>query len=290
MTATFRAMGTEIQLLTDESADPASVTRAVVHVRAIFAREEARFSRFREDSELSLVNRSAGGWLTVSSPFAEVVRLALDGATVTDGAFDPTVLPAMIAAGYDRDFSLIDAEVERGASSVPCGRWRRMAVQDDRIYLPTGVGLDLGGLVKGWTADLAATAAVQDGLPWALINAGGDVRIAGSSGPVAIGIEEPTDPTTTCCLVRVDGGALATSSITRRRWGNELHHVIDPRIGRPARTPVLQATVWGPTCAEAEISGKRALLEGVPALAELAGVVVLVTGEIVTNLPMAEAA
>ncbi len=290
MTATFRAMGTEIRLLTDGGADPAAVARAVVHVRAIFAREEARFSRFRDDSELSSVNRSAGGWLPVSAPFAEVVGLALDGAAATGGAFDPTVLPAMVAAGYDRDFCLIDTDVERGTSSAVCGRWREMAVEDDHIFLPAGIGLDLGGLVKGWTADLAAVAAVQDGLPWALVNAGGDVRIAGASGPVDIGIEEPTDPATTCCVVRIDGGALATSSVTLRRWGTDLHHVIDPRIGRPARTPVLQATTWAPSCAEAEISGKRALLEGVPALADVIGVVVLATGEIVSNLPMAVAA
>jgi thiamine biosynthesis lipoprotein len=283
-------MGTEIGLLTDGSADPDSITRAVVHVRAIFEREEARFSRFRDDSELSSVNRFAGGWLPVSAPFAEVVGLALDGAAATGGAFDPTVLPAMVAAGYDRDFCLIDREVGRPTSSDACGRWREMAVEDERIYLPTGVGLDLGGLVKGWTADLAAIAAVRDGLPWALVNAGGDIRIAGASGPVDIGIEEPTDPATTCCLVRVDGGALATSSVTLRRWGTDLHHVIDPRIGRPVRTPVLQATVWAPTCAEAEISGKRALIEGVPALAEVTGVVVLATGEIVSNLPVAVAA
>lgn len=287
-------MGTEIRLLTDGSADPAAVARAGIHARAIFEREEARFSRFRDDSELATVNRSAGGWIAVSAPFAEVVGLALEGAAATDGAFDPTVLPAMVAAGYDRDFREIDgdavAPTEPRPSPVPCGRWREMAVEDGAIYLPTGVGLDLGGLAKGWTADLAATAAVLDGLPWVLVNAGGDIRIAGAPGPVDIGIEEPTDPTDTCCVVRVDGGALATSSVTVRRWGADRHHVIDPRIGRPAHTPALQATVWAPTCAEAEIVAKRALLEGVPALVGASGVVVLTTGEIVTNLPMVAAA
>jgi thiamine biosynthesis lipoprotein len=152
------------------------------------------------------------------------------------------------------------------------------------------VGLDLGGLVKGWIADLAAEAAVEAGLPWVILNAGGDLRIAGGPRPVDVGIEEPTDADATCCVVRVDGGALATSSVTRRRWGADLHHLIDPRIGRPARTPVLQATVWAPTCAEAEIRCKRAVLEGVLALEDLDGIVVLATGEIVTNLTIAAAA
>jgi FAD:protein FMN transferase len=290
MSATFRAMGTDITVVTDGTADPAAVARATVEVRSIFEREEDRFSRFRDESELSAVNRLAGRWIDVSPPFAAVVSLALDGATATDGAFDPTVLPAMVAAGYDRDFREIEPEVPREPSAVVCGRWREMAVDGDHVFLPAGVGLDLGGLAKGWTADLAAAAAVEAGLPWVIVNAGGDLRIAGATRPVDVGIEEPTDADATCCVVRIHGGALATSSITRRRWAADLHHLIDPRIGRPLRTPVLQATVWAPTCAEAEIHCKRAMLEGVEALEDLDGVVVLATGEIVTNLTMAAAA
>jgi hypothetical protein len=133
---------------------------------AIFTREEERFSRFREDSELSIVNRSVGTWVEVSRPFAEVVGLALDGAASTGGLFDPTVLAALTAAGYDRDWS----EIDRGAlitmpAPVPCGRWVEIEIRDRHVRLPRGVGIDLGGLAKGWTADLAAEAPSRSGSP-----------------------------------------------------------------------------------------------------------------------------
>ena len=288
MRAAFRAMGTEIVVVADDAADPAVSAAASATVERIFASEESRFSRFREDSELSRVNRSAGRWVEVSGPFAEVVLLAIDGADRSAGLFDPTVLRAMESAGYDRDFAAID-DGERMVVPVPCGRWDQIEVRDGRVRLPGDVGLDLGGLVKGWTADLAAEAAVAAGLPWAIVNAGGDLRVAGDPPPLEIGIEDPDDRREVLCVVRIDDGAIATTSVTQRRWGDGLHHLIDPRIGLPAATPVVQATVWAPTCSEAEISSKRAALQGIDALEELTGMLVLASGEIVTNLEGAAA-
>jgi FAD:protein FMN transferase len=283
MRSMFRAMGSEIEVIADDA--PRATVTALRTVRTIFEREEQRFSRFRDDSELSLLNRSAGAWVRVSAPFSEVVDLALAGAEATGGLFDPTVLAALEVAGYDRDFRSIDLP---GASQppqpVPCGRWRDIEVVDDRVRLPSGVGIDLGGLAKGWTADAAAEAAVAGGLRWVVVNAGGDLRVAGDAPPQTVGVEDPDDRRDTICTVRVDGGALATTSVTQRRWGPGLHHLIDPRIGLPARTPVVQATVWAPTCAEAEIASKRAALQGIDALEDLTAVLVLASGEIVTNL------
>jgi thiamine biosynthesis lipoprotein len=278
-------MGTQIEVLADDETDPIVFDAAVASVTRIFEREEARFSRFREDSELSRVNRSTGRWVEVSRPFADVVARAIEGAERTDGLFDPTVLEALEAAGYDRDFASVDGhEYRTPLAPVPCGGWERIELRDGCVRLPAGVGLDLGGLAKGWTADLAAEAIVAAGLRWVIVNAGGDLRIAGDAPPQEIGIEDPDDRREVLCVVRIDGGAIATTSVTQRRWGPGLHHLIDPRIGLPAATPVVQATVWAPTCAGAEISSKRAALQGIEALEELSAVVVLATGEIVTNL------
>jgi FAD:protein FMN transferase len=284
MKQSFRAMGTEVTLLTDDI-DPRMFERALRTVASIFEREEQRFSRFREDSELAHVNHSAGTWVEVSRPFMNVLRLALEGAEATEGLFDPTVLPALVAAGYDRDFSSIEAQDSTSKPrAVPCGRWRDVEVRREVTRLPPGVGIDLGGLVKGWTADVAAEAVVATGLDWVVVNAGGDLRIVGEAPPLPIGIEEPGCFHESACVVRVEDGALATTSMMHRRWGRDLHHVIDPRLGLPARTPIVQATVWSATCAAAEISSKRAFLEGVPALDDLPGVLILASGEIVTNL------
>jgi thiamine biosynthesis lipoprotein len=289
----FRSMGTDVVLLADDACDPDAFARAAARVMQVFAREDARSSRFRGDSELSLVNASAGRWTQVSPTFADVARLALDAAARTEGRFDPTILPALLAAGYDRDFDDVIAGARRRLHPArPCGRWRDVHLAGRWLRLPDDVMLDLGGLVKGWTVDVAALEAVACGLPWALVNAGGDLRIAGEppTGGVAVAIEDPSSASRAeLGRVALDGGALATSSVTRRSWGPALHHLIDPRTGRPADTGVVQATAWAPTCAEAEVRSKVALLDGERALASFTATIVHDDGTVVTNLPPAGA-
>jgi FAD:protein FMN transferase len=255
----FRAMGTDI-LLVGPDTDLSAVAEAV---ETVFAREELRFSRFRPESELSRVNASSGEWTKVSAPFQELVRLSMRQAKKTDGLFDPTVLEAMLAIGYDRDFDEIIAGA-RGAlrPPKPCGRWTEVKQKPGSILLPEGVGLDFGGIAKGWTADVAAAEALATGLPWVIVSGGGDLRLAGDLPPVDIGVEDPEDHDTLLARLTLTKGALATSGTLGRAWGDGLHHLIDPRTGVPATTDVVQATVWAPTCVEAEVSAKWALLTG----------------------------
>jgi FAD:protein FMN transferase len=287
----FRAMGTSVTLVVDDDRAPAvTVSLAIREVETIFEREERRCSRFRTDSELSRVNASAGSPTTVSAPLAELVAFALERAADSGGLFDPTVLNAVTAAGYDRDFDELIAGA-RGALRPPvtCGRWRDVSLEGRDLRLPPGVGLDLGGVAKGWTVDLAAGAAVGAGLPWALVNAGGDLRVAGDAPPVEVEIEDPDDPDTSLARVAMAGGALATSSTTRRAWGDGRHHLIDPRTGAPSDTGIVQATVWAPTCALAEVAAKRALLTGDGALRLGPAVLVHTDGDVRTNLRAVEA-
>jgi FAD:protein FMN transferase len=282
----FRAMGTDITLIAGAGNSPATFRRACRQVALIFDIEEKRFSRFRAESELSHVNSRAGGWIEVSSAFAKLTRFSLEAARETDGLFDPTVLPAMIAAGYDRDFDEVIAGA-RGALHPPrpCGRWRDVEIEDRSLRLPHGVGLDFGGVAKGWTVDLAAEAADSCGLTWAVVNAGGDLRIAGRppAPGIEVGVEDPERPELEAMRLVVDAGALATSSILARVWGPDLHQLIDPRTGAPARTDALQATTWATSCARAEILAKLALLTGPKALDRCRGALVMGDGDIITN-------
>ena len=278
-THAFRAMGTGIQLLGPEDHPAAPAAAQAVEQR--FTEEEQRFSRFRSDSELSLVNAAAGSPTPVSPAFAEVVLLALDAAAATEGLFDPTVHDALVAAGYDRDF----AEVLAGARgslhpAVPCGRWAEVEVDAGVMRLPVSVHLDLGGIAKGWTVDLAAYDALEAGLPWALVNAGGDLRLVGDAPTIEIAVEDPEQPERELLRLRLADGALATSSVAKRSWAPGRHHVIDPRTGAPAETDLLQATVWAPTCTQAEILATRALLEGSVAAASLRCAVVTRGGDV----------
>ncbi len=250
---TFRAMGTTVGVVTTPTADRAAFVEAIHGVESTFRAHEERFSRFLETSELSKVNARAGSWTSVSEEFSAMLSEALDGARRTSGLFDPTVLPALAAAGYDRDFNDVLAGARDALRIVaPCGRWADIEREGNMIRLPRDVALDFGGIAKGWTVDVAAEL-VSELLPWVLVEAGGDLRVDGEIAPpgLDIALEDPHDPAAELLRFRLVDGALATSSVTRRSWGRNLHHLIDPRTGRPARTGVVQATSWAPTCTEA---------------------------------------
>ncbi len=299
----FTSMGTLIRLIAAPGSDPVIVERAERAIQRVFAREDVRFSRFRPNSELCRVNASAGRWTRVSRPFAALTASSLRAARETNGLFDPTVLPALLAAGYDRDFPEVIARGEEedeelasirrdfralmSKNTTVCGAWRDVELDGTRLRLPEGVALDFGGIAKGWTVDLVAP--WLERLPWAVVDAGGDLRLVGSppEGVVEIGVEDPEDRGAEALRLRLDSGALATSSVTVRAWGQGQHHIIDPRTSLPAATSVVQATVWRRTCTEAEIWSKAALLRGPEVLDQIAGCLVMSSGEVVTNLAQA---
>ena len=288
-TVSTRAMGTRLEVLGPDG-HPAW-DRAVAAVVDRFAAEEARFSRFRGDSELTEVNQRAGSTTGISSQFAEVLRLALSAAKASGGAFDPTVHDALVAAGYDRNFDEVLAGA-RGAlfPAAPCGRWREIQLDGRLLRLPPGVHLDVGGIAKGWAADRAAEDALAAGLPWVLVNAGGDLRIAGDAPRQEIAIEDPEDPSHEILRLGLWSGGLATSSVVKRAWGAGRHHVIDPRTGAPACTELLQATAWAPTATEAEVLATRALLQGRSAAEETPVVLVTADGDVIVSISQEAAA
>jgi thiamine biosynthesis lipoprotein len=284
-THAFRSMGTRVRLIGPEHH---RFDEAIEVVKEIFVRLNDRFTRFRNDSELSRVNATAGAWTPVSTEFAGLLSTSLAAAEETDGLFDPTILPALLSAGYDRDFDEIIAGARLALNPpTPCGRWRDVILVDERLRLPSGVALDFGGIAKGWAADLAAEAAARH-LPWALMDAGGDLRLAGAEPQrpgLEIAVEDPGDPNLEMLRLRLEEGALATSSVTARSWGPGRHHLIDPRTGSPADTGVLQATVWAPTCTQAEVGSKLALMTGEPILARLPAIIVLTDGRVLVSMP-----
>ena len=296
-------MGTSVQLIASPESDPAAVTAALAAVRDVFYIQNERFSRFTDSSELSRVNAGAGDWVRVSGSFATLTRRALDAAMATGGLFDPTVLPALAAAGYDRDFAEVRARAERDEpadaelreirrtfralmqkNATACGAWTDVEVDGDRVRVPEGAALDFGGIAKGWTVDLASE--LLGGLPWAIVDAGGDLRVVGQTpdGGLEVAIEDPDDADLEVIRLRLSQGALATSSVTVRSWGAGQHQVIDPRTSLPAQTGVLQATVWAPTCTDAEVWAKAAILAGPEILDRVPATLVMAAGEVITSI------
>jgi thiamine biosynthesis lipoprotein len=237
----FTAMGCEIVV--------GATTADALAVQRLFEERDRMFSRFRDDSELSRVNRGKGRVVSVTPPFAEMVALALQAAASTDGIVDPTLGDAIEAAGYDRDFAELDPSgpVRAGAR----GRWRDVRVASGFVFRPRGLRLDLNGVVKGKTVDDALELISGNGF----VSAGGDIAVRGA---LDVGL-----PGTGA--VRVLGGGLATSGSAKRRWlhdGAWQHHLIDPRTGSPADSPWAEVTVSAATCLQADIAAKAAFLLG----------------------------
>jgi thiamine biosynthesis lipoprotein len=214
----------------------------------IFEDDDRRFTRFATDSELQRVN-GADAPVLVSPRFARALRAALAAAQQTDGCIDPTLLRALEAAGYDRDFAELAPDPRPAGSAAP-SQLRRLRLTGRLLTKPRDVKLDLNGVVKSLAVDDALKAA---GHGW--VSAGGDVA---TSRPLEVALPGGGS-------VRLERGGLATSGRSARRWlrgGVEQHHLIDPRTGTPAESPWEQVTVCGASCLMADVAAKAAFLMG----------------------------
>lgn len=276
----IRAMGTTVEMLVDAPATP-SVERAFDDACAAIEHHEDRFSRFRESSELSLLNRR--GRLRASDDMLAVVALAIEARTRTGGRFDPTVHDAVVAAGYDRTFDAVPSDLP-GPPAAParCGGGVSIDAERGEITLEPGVHLDLGGIAKGWIVDRVAERLGAAGP--CLVNAGGDIRIAGPfrRSPWPVGVETPGEE----LVIGLREGAVATSGRDRRHWrrgGAEQHHLIDPVRGLPADGDLRTVTVVAGDACQAEVLAKSFFLRGERGAsreAETLGIpCVLVTGD-----------
>lgn len=254
----LRAMGTRVALVL-----PADHAHQAARAGAVVAEWERALSRFRPDSDVSRVNREREG--RVGPLTARAVEAALVAAWWTGGLYDPGLGAQVAGAGYDRPFSELPSEVpDDGVRAAPGGAWRDVRLTGDRLRLPPGLDLDLGGIAKGLVVDAVAGMLRAERVPAGLVSAGGDLAVwgrppDGRCWPVVLE-EVPARP-----VLPLRRGALATSSVTRRRWrggGEERHHVIDPRTGASARTDLRAVSVAADRCGDAEAAATAALVLG----------------------------
>jgi thiamine biosynthesis lipoprotein len=265
----FRAMNTTITL----GAECPYPDQVFDMAQESIERYEARFTRFKETSELSALNRAGGEWFSVSPDMLELLIAAAECHQATNGIFDPSILLDLQAVGYTQSF---DQLCKHGASPARSNdslaqRITFSAMEIDalrgRVRLPKGMQIDLGGIAKGWIAERIARLMALSCTACA-VNAGGDMFLMDQpSGQTAweIGLEDPHNPVRDLMVLRVEGGAVATSSVVKRAWRQgetPQHHLIDPRTGKPAETPWLCVTVFAPKAVQAETFAKAILIVG----------------------------
>jgi thiamine biosynthesis lipoprotein len=276
VTLSFRALGTTALIAT---ARPALEGTACAVVERELDAIDRSCSRFRADSDLMRVNRAGGEPVTVGAMLLEALRVAIDAARSTGGLVDPTVGRALRVSGYDSTFRVVAARDGDRFRAEFCAvpGWETVELDEDAatVRVPDGVELDLGATAKALACDRAAAAAAA-AAGGALVGLGGDMAVAGDvpagGWPVRIADDHAAPLDGPGPTVALEGGGLATSSTTVRRWRSgrvELHHLVDPRTGRPAESQWRTVSVAAKTCVDANVASTASfLLDDAPAWLE----------------------
>jgi thiamine biosynthesis lipoprotein len=281
-----RAMGSDVHVVV-RAPGPAAARLADLAVMRIELLEQC-WSRFRSDSELSRLNAHAGrGPVAVSGDLQALVETMVAAWQWTEGAVDATVLGSMVALGYDADFTLVVTSVPQSQRAQPGhpielrdksaagGRFRPqvrltpgmgmgdVGLEPGHVTLPAGVGLDPGAIGKGLAGDIVTQELIDAGAHAVLVSIGGDVVTRGDHTWRVSLRDDRTPERDEIDVIELAGahGAVATSSVLRRRWADR-HHVIDPLTGQPVQSDVLQATVVADCGWRAEAGATVAVVRG----------------------------
>ncbi|WP_077408414.1 FAD:protein FMN transferase [Microbulbifer agarilyticus] len=232
-------MGTEVhlQIWHEDKAQATQITRAVMDE---FRRIDGALSPYKEDSELSEVNRTAGkGAVKVSDELARIVDKSLFYSRQTDGAFDITY--ATVGSLYNfrekkqADKKTTDSLLEAvGYEHIELDRESgTLRFADHRTKI------DLGGIAKGYAVDRAVDILKQYGVTNANVSAGGDARLIGDKRgkPWLVGIRHPRDKSKNAAVIPLENTALSTSGDYERFFidddDHRVHHIFNPATGKP---------------------------------------------------------
>ena len=207
------------------------------------------FSPYRDDSELSRLNREAPlGWVTVSDEMFDLLERAARVSGWTDGAFDITY--ASVGRYYDYRAGRLPTPEERAAVEAIDHRHVELDPQLRRVrYRHAATYVDLGGIAKGHAVDRAADALLAAGISNGSVTAGGDSRIIGDrrGKPWSVGVRDPRNEEAMTVVIPLVDAAVSTSGDYERFFeldGTRYHHILDPQTGESARQS-MSVTILG---------------------------------------------
>lgn len=233
--------------------DQAKAKKAVGKANVAMTAVQSQTNNYDPQSAISWLNwRAQYGLPAPLHPLLlDVVKSSLRGARATGGAFDPTVWPVTRLWGFGRRERLPSpAELRATLKLVGYGRVEWLG-DGSVVYLPVrGMGLDLGGVAKGYAVAEAVRALTTAGIRHAMVTTGSTTAVFGGKpdgSPWKIGIENPRAPGKIVGVVSLKSGTVSTSGDYQNyfvRNGLRYHHILDPKTGMPARG-TMSATVVG---------------------------------------------
>lgn len=238
--------------------DRAKAKRAVGNAFAVMAKVEKATNNFDPSSDISRFNAAAGKVPPLPTGdrgryLEETIAFAFELARETGGTFDPTILPVTKLWGFGGRERVPPREELRQALRLV--GYRKLARLPDRIpsRLPLrGMGLDLGGISKGYAVGQAISHLKKFGIRHALVTTGSTTSVYGGRAagePWRIGVENPRAPGKIIGVVSLKEGVVSTSGDYQNyfeRGGVRYHHILDPWTGMPARTAISATYVFKP--------------------------------------------
>jgi thiamine biosynthesis lipoprotein len=261
----FPAMATVCEVRT-ETQDKALAERLGRLAQDEAGRIEAKYSRYRQGSVLSEINRAAGTSTQVDPETAALLDYAAHCHRLSNGLFDITSGVLRRVWTFDSSDRVPSREAVRDVLDLV--GWGKVEWRRPYLTLRKGMEIDFGGIGKEFAVDAALARIVAQTDRPVLVNFGGDLRVSGPrAGDVRwrVGIESVDGAGTPDGRLELKTGALATSGDTRRfllKDGVRYSHILDPRTGWPINNPPRSVTVAAPTCMEAGVLSTLAMLQG----------------------------
>lgn len=216
--------------------------------------DEAVLSRTAEGSELYALNTSNGETVECGADdiLPALIETALTISDATEGAFDPTLAPVLDAWGFTKDERHVPSadELEELLGHTGCGKVALEKTADGwTVTLLDGAQLDLGGIAKGYAADLLRAQLEKEGVTSATLDLGGDVFVMGrktDGSDWRIAVKDPADTESYLGVVSAADKFIVTSGVYERYFeenGVRYHHILDPKTGCPAESGLVSVTV-----------------------------------------------
>lgn len=261
----FRAMGSPCELQLYGDSRRALEELAKQCTREV-ARLEIKYSRYREDSLASAINRSAGDeqGVVVDNETAALLDFAATAHHESGGRFDAT--SGVLRRVWDFRSNELPDPAALAATRALVG-WSKLVWERPRIVLPIpGMQLDFGGFVKEYAADRVAALCREAALGSGLVDLGGDLAVVGphpDGSPWQVGIRNPRRPSEAIARIALSSGGIATSGDYERCMvvdGIRHSHLLDPRTGESFRGGPASVSVTAPLCLVAGAATTIAML------------------------------
>ena len=281
-------MGTVVEVIV--ISDKEDVARkSIADAFSAMERVDRLMSNFKEDSDISRINRGAGiEDVAVDKDVIEVIKKSIYYSEISNGAFDITI------GGVEELYKFEDKgrmpEKGKFKNSVSLVGYKNIIINGNTVRLiKKGMKLDLGGIAAGYAVDKGIDTIKKNGVVDALINAGGDIRVIGESenGKWKIGILHPREENKLINTLTLKDISVTTSGDYRKYFisgGKRYHHILNPSTGLPTEG-VQSVTIIAPLAVDSDalatavfVLGKKKGMEMIERLKDVEGIIIASDG------------